>query len=677
MHTGKLFGMVLLTAVLIQVIAFSGMGFFSNIQIPFADVIALTLEMVLLILALILGSSLFAEEKAQNSFEYLFSLRFSRWQILKNKLIPRTSFFLAGFLLYLVLLSVVDANRLFLPAGMFLSIYFSLFLFSTSLALLHRNNVLNMISSFSLLVVVWGFSLFILNFLFTSFNTFNYDDVMFRMRLGGAAMVITLVVSVGIFVSFFFHFRRVDLSNLFKLFFKRYLLWVLIIVSGLLIVYVAINQIDVSANADAFTSKDLRPATFDRSNGFYRLNSLLEPPEVDVESEKIHLKYRRYHDPQYDNDKYVKNFDRLSFAPFQTNRKKWDYFPHEHNSRSWAMEVVKKREVIVYFKDKWAVLLQRYQKLMEADVFEDFTRINWDSPVPNLLGWLRVGKLYLAVNMLDALEGNWQQGVANILQHIRFGKRSIRGSRVVIYNLIAKAILKLSLKSLASLMSHPDCPKEVYQQVIAGLPAIKYEEFGSENCFIGEYLAMEQFLDQGIYTRYTRFNERVLVKLFYQRNRTLRLVDHYVKSVIKLEKTVPHKMEKGLAPGGEEAGTLLSGWFWWLQNPVGKMILMDYVIANYKSMIMKSYHAKCLYDMTRITAEFYLNYDGSMPAEKVLKELEIYQELLDPCSNKPYVFNQKKQILYSIGTDLDDDGGKGDPITSLNTDFVLPLRVKR
>ena len=244
-------------------------------------------------------------------------------------------------------------------------------------------------------------------------------------------------------------------------------------------------------------------------------------------------------------------------------------------------------------------------------------------------------------------------------------------------NLIAKAILKLSLKSLASVLADPGCPQEVYQQVIAGLPPIKYEEFGSENCYIAEYLSWHQYLDEGIYKRYTRTNERILLKLFYQKNHTKQYTDHYIKKLIKLEKTLPFKWAKGLVHKGDEEGNSLSGWFWWLRNPVGKLVLMNEVVPNYKSFIMKSYHTKALYDMTRIAAGLYLHYDPDKPVREILDGLTIYQEWLDPCSGKPYVFNQKKQILYSLGTDLDDDGGKGEPITSLDTDFVLPLRLKR
>ncbi|MCP4155695.1 MAG: hypothetical protein GY757_48670, partial [bacterium] len=52
-----------------------------------------------------------------------------------------------------------------------------------------------------------------------------------------------------------------------------------------------------------------------------------------------------------------------------------------------------------------------------------------------------------------------------------------------------------------------------------------------------------------------------------------------------------------------------------------------------------------------------------------------YNSLKDPCSGKPYVWNEDKQLLYSIGTDRKDNGGtKYIPTKKFeNTDVVLPV----
>jgi hypothetical protein len=88
---------------------------------------------------------------------------------------------------------------------------------------------------------------------------------------------------------------------------------------------------------------------------------------------------------------------------------------------------------------------------------------------------------------------------------------------------------------------------------------------------------------------------------------------------------------------------------------------------------MKSYYLKTIYDMTRISAELHLKYTPGKPVEETLKEVETYRTLMDPCSGKPYIWDGKKQVLYSPGTDRDDDGAKGFRVTSWDADFVLPV----
>ncbi|UCH94170.1 MAG: hypothetical protein JSV88_28405, partial [Candidatus Aminicenantes bacterium] len=59
----------------------------------------------------------------------------------------------------------------------------------------------------------------------------------------------------------------------------------------------------------------------------------------------------------------------------------------------------------------------------------------------------------------------------------------------------------------------------------------------------------------------------------------------------------------------------------------------------------------------------------------VLKQLDTYNKTIDPCSGKPYTWNRQKQVLYSIGTDRNDDNGRY-TTTSIDTDFAVPVRLK-
>jgi hypothetical protein len=53
----------------------------------------------------------------------------------------------------------------------------------------------------------------------------------------------------------------------------------------------------------------------------------------------------------------------------------------------------------------------------------------------------------------------------------------------------------------------------------------------------------------------------------------------------------------------------------------------------------------------------HLNYTPGKPVREILNGLKTYQTLLDPGSGKPYIWNEQRQLLYSIGFDREDNGG--------------------
>ena len=44
---------------------------------------------------------------------------------------------------------------------------------------------------------------------------------------------------------------------------------------------------------------------FEKTNGYYRLWTLIEPKGADIETDSAILPYRRLFDPAFDNDRYI------------------------------------------------------------------------------------------------------------------------------------------------------------------------------------------------------------------------------------------------------------------------------------------------------------------------------------------------------------------------------------
>ncbi len=460
---------------------------------------------------------------------------------------------------------------------------------------------------------------------------------------------------------------------------------ILIVLLAVLLLWIGVNQLDTSLDTNVLTVKDLPKASYEKNNGFYYLFSFEEPLGTDVSSDEIIMKYRRYFDPQYDNKKYMEGVSfrdirrKFRLAPFKKLRdlrRDLDFtnFPVKHD---WCEVVLKHRDRLKSNDPAFNEYMDRHLQMLKCPVFQDFLPPEVNAPLPNLLAWLVVSKIYTAQNMLTALEGNWEQGASNLLDQVDFGKKAVKNTRFMLNNLIAKATLAVPLQGLVALMNRKECPREVFQMILDRMPDIRYEEYGSRNAFIAEVVALNfdgmenpssMFdLDYG-------FWERFAFSFLLQENRTRNHANAYYTQLIGQEAIPPYKwaeqtIEKPLNKEGS---------FWWLFNAGGKCVADRYIYDpkafKAEGIFYRSYGIKSFYDMARISAELHLEYSADKPVRETLESLKTYQTLIDPCSGKPYVWNEERQVLYGIGTDCTDNGGGDYNITSPHgSDYVIPV----
>lgn len=661
----SLAGILLLVVGVVIVSSFVVIQIF-GIKLEFRDILLPTTWAAMLLISFYLGSTIFSKERNGKVFEYFFSLPVVRWKALFYKVFPRFLGFLFFFLLYIVLNGIIYKN-LYSPMkpGIFFLLLLSIFLFSVSKSLMYKRGHTILIAS------IFGFSLiFIIIWMFTGILQLIDEQIVF-----GYFTLIFGMISFALFIGFVFRFKSFDMSNMFRLSGKN-VFQVMLPVAVFFFLFFVVNQVDTGKPADMFTQEDLVPATFDKSNGFYRLWTLGEPIDTDVESEAVINKYRKLFDPGFDNERFLKRFDHRAYKRETSKITEKIRVDIETNTGIrpdiWKYLSSPKTN-IEKLKQDHSILLERYQELIDTPIVEDFSPlIRWDQPIFNHLTWLRISKLYVAVNALDAINGQWEQGAANLLAHTAFARKTVNGSRFLITNLIGKAAASFSLQMLVALMNRDDCPREVYNQILQGLPPLEPGDFGTKNSFIYETLAFDQYLETGIieeiHLRGDFFNH-ITHKLFTQKNRTLKHFYQHIKKVIYYDTTLPFQWESEIPKVRKSKRA-----FWWFFNPGGKQIL-DQWYSSYHSIILKTYKVRTFYEMTRICAELYLKDDPTKPAAEVLKQLDTYNKTIDPCSGKPYAWNPQKQVLYSIGTDRNDDNGRYDS-TTLDTDFAVPVRLK-
>ncbi|MGD2086131.1 MAG: hypothetical protein PVH61_08110 [Candidatus Aminicenantes bacterium] len=663
--TLKLSAGILLLVLGIVIFSFFMVRHIFGIKLEFGDILLPATWAAVVLISFYLGSTVFSKERNGKVFEYFFSLPVVRWKALFYKVFPRFLAFLFFSLLHIVLNWIIYQNLYpVMKPGIFFLLLLSIFLFSVSKSLMYKRGHTILIAN------IFGFSIiFVIIRMLIGLLQFFDEQIAF-----GYFTLIVGVISFALFIGFVIRFKSLDMSNMFRLSGKN-VFQVMLPVAAFFFLFFVVNQVDTSKPADMFTQEDLRPATFDKSNGFYRLWTLGEPIDTDVESEAVINKYRKLFDPGFDNERFLKRFD--SRAYFRETSKTTEKIRVAVQTKTGIRPDIWKylsspETNIEKLKQDHLFLLVRYQELIDTPIVEDFSpALQW-IPRFNHIAWLRIARLYVAVNALDAINGQWEQGAANLLAHTAFARKTVNGSRVLLTNLLGKALASSSLQMLAALMNRDDCPREVYNQILQGLPPLKPGDFRTKNSFIYDNLVFNQYLEKGIYDEIRDqgdFFDHLAHKLFTQKNRTFKYHHQYTKKIIDYESTPPFHWESDLPETRKSKPA-----FWWFINPGGKRIISQWC-AHIQSLLLKTYKARTFYEMTRICAELQLKDDPTNPIEGVLKQLDTYKNTKDPCSGKPYTWNPQKQVLYSIGTDRDDDNGRYDS-TTLDTDFALPVRLE-
>jgi hypothetical protein len=448
---------------------------------------------------------------------------------------------------------------------------------------------------------------------------------------------------------------------------KKIMIRILLLLLALVIGYLAFNQID----ARPYRSKSGEPpavasGAFEKTNGYYRLWTLTEPKNVDIETEAVRLPYRRLSDPAFDNDRYIKEFNQ------EKNKKKYNY-PIELRKVigvmrfgvDWLAALKQYQEQLTEAREEYGFILDRYEKLINCDSFSDFTLVRNDAPIPNLLVWLHTAKLSIALDIMAAQQGGASEAALHLLRHLHFANKVTPNSRTLITNLVAKAVARLAIWALNDIMNQKDCPPDVFQIILDNTPALPYEAFGSRFPFTCEtYWVTDPELSA------TNWFSIVKHKLLFQKNRTRNIRVKFMEGIIRYEETLPHLWSEDIQGLPKQA----QGVFWWLRNPLGKIYLDASSMENFIAVIFKSWALKTQHDMLHIAADLHGSFDPARSVQSQLNDLPSYRELLDPCSGKPYIWNEAKQILYSIGIDRRDNHGETKDYQSWqDSDYALPI----
>jgi hypothetical protein len=451
------------------------------------------------------------------------------------------------------------------------------------------------------------------------------------------------------------------------------------------------------------------PARLEPGNGFFVLWGFAEPADIDPR------------DPAY-RERMMELFDaparnavfRARYGQWQTRlnvsfRRNWQggslYFPRlpEEDVCDYAGLA---RARIDEQRRRFAVPLRRLSQLLDADRLEDFTPLDWDFPSRSLALATATAKLHALSQALAALDSDWWNAGDGLLAAIGAGMKLIASGRTLKVNALGKTMVDSSLLTLASLLNRGDCPPAWARQVLAALPERPSAEFGTEavrtfawmnfanslerierSKIVDPYLLKDYFREPARFFALERFVAisgpgfftvvHALASHFMKKNESTAALRSFWQEVGRLEDTPPASWPDGPRPHVRLGSGLRLGPFWWLRNPLGKMMVraaVPYTWPVLQHYVYRSHGLKVRYDLVRLLARARLQGGpaGSMDRDGLQGLLASAPER-DPFSGRPYLFSPERGMLYSVGQDGQDDGGRETPGAWRDSDIAVKI----
>jgi hypothetical protein len=337
---------------------------------------------------------------------------------------------------------------------------------------------------------------------------------------------------------------------------------------------------------------------------------------------------------------------------------------------------------------------------LETEIFRDFTQPGRDFPLNNLILINNSCRLFLAVNLIEAMEGRWREAIDAIARNIELGRRIIGGSRVYRVHQLGRNLIDHSLRSACSLMNRGDFPRELYSHLLSRLPLLPVAEFGTLPVIDFEFRNFSMSIERmkrenridpfmlkdyfgnsvGFYTIERLINGgqwqagkviNPVLSLFLKKNQTLDLYATFWDRVRWLELHPPYQWQSGL---NDSHSNSTGRPFWWMRNAFGKMLVRSaipfpWVALNHH--VYLTHMLKVRYDLTRILAEWHSRWIPGGNPITILKSVNAFRQP-DPFSGGSYRLNREKMVIYSVGVDRKDDGGEEQLNYFRGSDIAVP-----
>lgn len=490
---------------------------------------------------------------------------------------------------------------------------------------------------------------------------------------------------------------------------KRILFWGAAAVACLVLIVFGLNLFDAPP-APLSTAPLLPGAALGPDNGFFILWGFAEPPASDPAGQAYRgllldmfaarAKERRSRSP------YGQWLTRLNLE----YREHWQgarlNFPQGAHEDICAFFVSRRAE-IAGRRQRFAVLQKRYEQVLRSSRLEDFSPVGFE--LPKLCSNLAAGqaRLFAASRLLAALDGEWLPASEDLLAAAAAGFRLLSSGRTLAANSLGKDMIELSLRALAALLNRPECPSDLVRLVLQRLPVRPVGQFGTaavraftclnfaaalarlkKNRIVDPWLLKDFFREPAALFALERFvaisglrlftAAHAMAAFFVQENETLTTACVFWENVGRLETMPPWQW--GSKPGAALHRGLdtVQAPFWWLRNPLGKMMVRSAVPFTWPVLqhyVYRSHGLKVRYDLVRLLARARLQAGpDSGLTQEALRGLLASAAERDPFSGLPFLFSRESGMLYSIGPNGSDDGGREQQAIWRDSDIAVPIK---
>ncbi len=296
----------------------------------------------------------------------------------------------------------------------------------------------------------------------------------------------------------------------------------------------------------------------------------------------------------------------------------------------------------------------------------------YESELPYLRQWRYLGRILAAKSRYNWLEGNYEEAAEACVLLLNFGDLIMKDAEGVPNYLISIAIMRMGLGTALELARDPAMPEEEKTRLADALNALNPPARGLVRASKVEYRAFSDFIDRfpckrsvwdenihfhGFFDRLIRVFERI--PYFFNRNRTKEIYANLWKGVIENAPLCYAGIEWDAIDPEEKfegyiRGSLIRS------NVIGETVVAVFVPAI-RRMTEAKIQLECKIAATRLTValNIYRRAEGRYP-ESLDALVPEYMESIprDPYDCEPMRYDPELEVVYSVGENLEDNGGE-------------------